>query len=158
MKSFVYLVVLVAVLGGLFFLFKPDPKPAPPGNTQVAAATAPSAAPAATNVPATPAPAASPAATTAAPTPAPTTFDLVIKRGRLVEGPTVIQVHQGDDVTIRLLSDAADELHLHGYDLHIKTKPGQTVSLQFTAAKTGRFGYELHHAKAELGALEVYPQ
>jgi len=158
MKSFVYLAVLVAVLGGLFFLFKPDPRPATPGNTQAAAA--PSAAPAATNVPATatPAPAAAPTATPAAPTPAPKAFDLVIKGGRLVEGPTVIQVHQGDDVIIRLLSDAADELHLHGYDLHIKTKPGQTVSLQFTAAKTGRFGYELHHAKAELGALEVYPQ
>ena len=155
MKSFAYLVVLIAVLGGLFFLFKPDPRPATPGNTEVAAAPAP----AATNLPAavTPPPAAAPVAPPA-PTPAPKAFDLVIKGGRLVEGPTVIQVHQGDDVIIRLLSDAADELHLHGYDLHIKTKPGQTVSLQFTAARTGRFGYELHHAKAELGALEVYPQ
>jgi hypothetical protein len=56
-----------------------------------------------------------------------------------------------------LKSDIADELHLHGYDLHIKTKPGETATLRFNASKTGRFGYELHHAKAELGALEVYP-
>lgn len=89
---------------------------------------------------------------------APVVFDLVIQRGRLVTGPAVIQVRQGDEVIFRMICDSSDELHLHGYNLHLTLVPDKTTTLQFSAKQTGRFGYELHHAKAELGALEVYPR
>jgi hypothetical protein len=85
-------------------------------------------------------------------------FDLQIKGGKAVAGPVLIQVHEGEQVTINIKSDSADELHLHGYDLHAHIAPDQTAILQFTANHTGRFGMELHKARTELGALEVYPR
>ena len=85
-------------------------------------------------------------------------FELVIKGGKLAQGPAVLQVHQGEQVSLSIKSDSSDELHLHGYDLHVRIKPDETVSLRFTADRTGRFGLELHKAHSELGALEVYPQ
>ena len=163
MKFSLYLLAVLAVLGGLFLFFRPQ-NPSPPASAtaeRAQPATAPTVAPA-TPQPVAPGTAqavapATPQAAAAVPSP-PESFDLVIRQGRLVSGPTVIKVHQGDDVIVHLTSDAADELHLHGYDLHAKTRAGETVTLQFSATRTGRFGYELHHANAELGALEVYPR
>jgi hypothetical protein len=97
-----------------------------------------------------------PAAPSAAP--APLIFELTVSGGRLVSGPALMQVHEGDQVVINVRSDGSDELHLHGYDLERPLKPGQTASLQFSASHSGRFGLELHKAHAELGALEVYPR
>ena len=58
---------------------------------------------------------------------------------------------------LELESDTADELHLHGYDLHLAARSGETAVLGFVAKRTGRFGFELHRGRQELGALEVYP-
>lgn len=164
MKLLAYLVVVLAVLGALFVFFKPQRAPevqtaqttAPAAGPGVAA-PAPSAAPSpsATSGAAVPA---APAAAVAAPAAAGKVFDLVVRGGRLVSGPTVVKVEQGDDVTLNVTADTNDELHVHGYDLHAKTRPGETQSFHFVANRTGRFGIELHHSGAELGALEVYPR
>ena len=150
MNFSIYLLALAAVLGGLFLMFKPEASspPAKPATTG-AATSLPAAAPPPSTTQGTAPPVSPPAAQV---------FDLVIRRGQLVSGPAVLQVHKGDDVIVHLTSDSTDELHLHGYDLHVKTRAGETTTLQFNAARTGRFGYELHHTNAELGALEVYPR
>jgi plastocyanin len=94
----------------------------------------------------------------AASAPAATTIEFVIAKGRLVSGPSVVKVTQGDRVQVGVTSDAVDELHMHGYNLHLILKPGQRGLLDFVASKSGRFTFELHHADLELGALEVYPR
>jgi hypothetical protein len=85
-------------------------------------------------------------------------FDIVVRNGRRSSEPAVLRAHQGDEVTLRITSDTADELHLHGYDLHLRVSPETTAVLEFTADRTGRFTYELHKSGVELGALEVYPR
>jgi hypothetical protein len=85
-------------------------------------------------------------------------FEWVVKAGKLASGPPVLQVHEGERVNLLVKSDSSDEMHLHGYDLHARLAPGVSVSLQFVANRTGRFGLELHKAGTELGALEVYPR
>lgn len=84
-------------------------------------------------------------------------FDLVVKDGKLASGQPVMQIHQGERVVLRITSNAADELHLHGYDLTAQLTPQETTVLEFNANRTGRFTLELHKANTELGALEVYP-
>jgi len=86
------------------------------------------------------------------------TIDLVVARGRLVQGPRVITARAGDHVSIRITSDAEDELHLHGYNLKLHLQPNEPQTLSFDARRTGRFTYELHRHDVELGALEVYPR
>lgn len=128
-----------AVTAALWFAFRPPVPEAP--------RAAPAAAPAASGV----------AAATPAPLPV-QVFELTVAGGRLVSGPALMQVHEGDPVVIRVRSDGNDELHLHGYDLERKLKAGETASLQFDARRSGHFGLELHQAHVELGALEVYPR
>jgi hypothetical protein len=84
-------------------------------------------------------------------------FELTVAGGKLVSGPAVIRVAQGTRVTIRIRSDRADELHLHGYDLHARIDADEPAELEFEADKSGRFEYELHRSHLELGALEVRP-
>ena len=105
-------------------------------------------------------PAASPAPAPAAPVLPlqPRAFELVVRGGKLAAGPDVLKVAQGDEVELRVTADRADELHLHGYDLTLKLQPGVPAELRFTATRTGRFEYELHHAHGDLGALEVHPR
>ena len=105
-------------------------------------------------------PAAPPAAATA-PTAAPTAtppgeFSFDIAQGA-VRGPLSMAVRQGEQVSIRVRSDVADELHLHGYELSAPLPAGEEVALTFIAGKAGRFEVELHHSHRELGALEVQP-
>ena len=87
-----------------------------------------------------------------------TVFELVLAQGKLVSGPAVLQVRQGGIITLRVSADAADELHLHGYDLRARVAPQEAAVLRFAADRSGRFGLELHKAHGELAALEVYPQ
>lgn len=80
-----------------------------------------------------------------------------VKDGWVVSGPEVVKVSQGNDVLITITSDQADELHLHGYDITVALKANTPATLSFTAKYPGRFGYELHHAHREIGAIEVHP-
>ena len=82
----------------------------------------------------------------------------MLKNGRRVSEPAVLQVHQGDDVTLRVTADAPDELHVHGYTLRLQVAADSTATLRFTAKLTGRFPIESHKTEASLGAVEVYPQ
>ena len=85
-------------------------------------------------------------------------FTLNVAGGRLVSGPAVLQVARGTEVVIRIRSDRADQLHLHGYDLERRIDPDEPAELRFVALRTGRFPYELHRSNVELGVLEVRPE
>ena len=89
---------------------------------------------------------------------APKVFELTVKRGKLASGPEVLAVREGDEVVLRVTSDRADEMHLHGYDLEMNLSANVPAELKFTASRSGRFEYELHKSHADLGALEVQPK
>jgi len=133
------LVLGVLVLTGLALLLRPAPRPATP-QAPAAASTGP-------------AQAAAPAQTAQA-----RSFDIVVSQGHRVAGPELIQVNAGDNVVLRVTSDRDDELHLHGYDLRLHLRAGEPGALAFQAVHSGHFDYELHHARLELGALEVQPR
>jgi plastocyanin len=152
-KPLLYLVLAMVVLGALYAIVKP----------QLSVEGARSGA--AERAPAADAQLAPPVAAVAQATDQvrvlyakPNVFDIVVQRGRRVSEPAVIKVHQGDEVTLHITTDSADELHLHGYNLHVQLSPEKTATLQFTAKLTGRFTYELHKSELELGALEVFPK
>lgn len=78
----------------------------------------------------------------------------------------IINVVQGDNITLRITSDEKAEFHIHGYDLLVELEPGKTSTLGFTADKAGTFEIELHLDKnpqggqeeeVSLGSLQVTP-
>lgn len=71
--------------------------------------------------------------------------------------PKSVEVKQGQKVVLKITADIADEAHLHGYDLSKALVPGQSVTIEFTADKTGRFDLELENLGKSLGVVAVYP-
>ena len=64
------------------------------------------------------------------------TFTLTITGGKTMQ-PSDLKAHQGDHITIDIVSDQEGEVHLHGYDIAFEaTAAGQTVTHTFTADKT----------------------
>ena len=84
----------------------------------------------------------------------PNFFDIVVHEGKLETGGA-ISVRKGDDVTLHITTDAADEFHLDGYDLDTKISPERSASLKFKASSAGRFEYQLRQTNMKLGVLEV---
>ena len=82
------------------------------------------------------------------------TIDLTVTGGSKMspDNPTA---HQNDRVTINVTSDTEGEVHLHGYDIHFDTKPGQKVTQTFTADKTGTFEIEWESTSTHLGDFVV---
>ena len=88
----------------------------------------------------------------------PTPIELAVADGQVVGGAKVIRLKRDDAVALTVRSDKADELHVHGYNLHADVVPGKPSTLKFVAKRTGRFSMELHKAGVELGTLEIYPK
>ncbi len=135
-NSIIYIIIGVVVLMGLFYFLKPK-SAATPSYT----------------------PSPSSESTSSGQTTGSTkTFDLVVKNKKLVSGPDTLTVTEGDQVSINIISDEAEELHLHGYDKSVDLEASKEAQLNFTANLTGRFPYELEKSKTDIGALEVQPK
>jgi heme/copper-type cytochrome/quinol oxidase subunit 2 len=72
---------------------------------------------------------------------------LQMRGGAVVGGARDIEVEAGDTVRIVVASDAADEIHLHGYDITRNAAPGQPARFRFKAEAEGAFEIESHVAE-----------
>ena len=61
--------------------------------------------------------------------------------------PSTIRVSQDDMVTLKIESDAAGSLHLHGYDLEQDVTTDKVAEFMFVADATGRYRITLHPAE-----------
>lgn len=114
----------------------------------------------------------SPAATSsAAPTPSETTpepepttsspaaegqlVEITVAKNKVTGPEGRVKVKLGEKVTLRVTSDVADEIHLHGYDKHADVEKGGTADLTFTANVPGVFEVELESRALQLVQLQV---
>jgi FtsP/CotA-like multicopper oxidase with cupredoxin domain len=111
----------------------------------------------------TPSGAASTAASTpSASTPSASTAQPAVKTVRVVGGEPqggikTLSFTKGDQVRFRVVSDTADEIHVHGYDLKKDVEKGGSVQFSFPASIEGRFEVELENAGIQIANLEVRP-
>ena len=90
-------------------------------------------------------------------TPKDLTFTLTVTGGKTMQ-PNDLKAHQGDHVTINIVSDQEGEVHLHEYDIAFETTAaGQTVTHSFTADKTCTCEIEWEDTSTHLGTLTVSP-
>jgi hypothetical protein len=78
-----------------------------------------------------------------------------IKGGRPVGGIQRATAKKGQLVALVVHSDVADEVHVHGYDLHKDVAAGGTTRIQFKANITGVFEAELESRKLQIAELTV---
>jgi hypothetical protein len=92
----------------------------------------------------------------AAPAP-PKVATITVVNGRPKGGVQRITFAKGDRIRLKVNSDTADEVHIHGYDIHKDVEAGGSVRFSFPASIDGRFEIELENARQQLAELEVTP-
>ncbi|MGZ6372201.1 MAG: cupredoxin domain-containing protein [Candidatus Limnocylindria bacterium] len=77
--------------------------------------------------------------------------------------PQTIDVCKGQQVTLKVTTQRAGEIHLHGYDVEapeVKVEPGDTATFKFKATRPGQFIIELHTPnegpEIQVGLLTVH--
>ena len=89
-----------------------------------------------------------------------TTEDMVAVRVRVENGdvspaPHRVKVDEGQTVRLRVSSDVADEVHVHGVDKSAAVAAGGTATVTFVADQQGVFEVELEDAGLQLLQLQV---
>jgi hypothetical protein len=72
--------------------------------------------------------------------------------------PSHVQAYANDTLTVSVVTDKAEEIHLHGYNKAFFPSPGQPVTLTFPADITGSFALEIEGPSIALGILDVQPR
>jgi hypothetical protein len=94
-------------------------------------------------------------ATEPAPPPAPPTVRVVDAKPQ--GGIKKLEFDKGDQIRFRVVSDTADEIHVHGYDLMKDVAKGGSVTFSFKGSIDGRFVVELEDHEEQIAELDVQP-
>ena len=78
-------------------------------------------------------------------------FEIGIRDRRVEGSASTLRVKRGETVVLRLRTDEAVSLHVHGYDLHVKLSPASPASIRFEAKVAGRFPITAHEFGAGAG-------
>ena len=95
--------------------------------------------------------------TTAAPAPAPATPTVRVVYAKPQGGVKKLNFTKGDTIRFRVVSDTADEIHVHGYDLMKDVPAGGSVTFSFKGSIDGRFVVELEDHGEQIAELDVAP-
>lgn len=88
-------------------------------------------------------------------TPARTVLAVTVRGGSVVEGSSRQRATLNEAVTVRVTSDVADEVHVHGYDKKFAVAAGQSGETTFNANIPGVFEVEFEKSGKLLFTLEV---
>ncbi|MFE7239210.1 hypothetical protein [Streptomyces sp. NPDC057580] len=94
------------------------------------------------------------AGTPAAPRPD-RTLEIVVSHGKVSPAPGRTELRKGQRIELRVRTDRADTLHVHGYDKEARLPAGRTTTLTLTADRTGLFEVETHESDLLLTQLVV---
>ena len=131
------LVLVLSACGG------GDDEPAAPASSTTSPAPITGAAPGATT------------GSTSSPTTVAGQVVSVTVRGGQVQGPSRQRVGRNETVVVRVTSDVADEIHVHGYNKTAPVAAGATGEVSFVANIPGVFEVELEKSGKVLFTLEV---
>ena len=95
--------------------------------------------------------------TTIEPPPGPVVVRVTVVNGAPKGGIVRKTVQKGDRVVLVVVSDVADHVHLHGYDITRSVAAGRTLRIRFKATVPGRFEVELEDRGAQIADLTVRP-
>jgi hypothetical protein len=72
-------------------------------------------------------------------------------------GVKKLEFDKGDQIRFKVVSDTADEIHVHGYDLMKDVPKGGSVTFSFKGSIDGRFVVELEGRGEQIAELDVQP-
>jgi hypothetical protein len=83
------------------------------------------------------------------------TINVTVANGKVNPSGASINVKAGQTVLVTAVSDAADEVHVHGYEKQLPLTPGKPASLKFVANMKGTFEVETHESNKLVAKLVV---
>jgi hypothetical protein len=95
---------------------------------------------------------------TNAPPAAAVVLDVTVARGQVTPTNATLGAKVGQPITVRVTSDATDELHVHSSPDHkfqVAAAPNQTF--QFKVDVPGNVEVELHHLDRTIATIQVQP-
>jgi hypothetical protein len=85
-------------------------------------------------------------------------LDVTIAKGQVTPTNATLQAKVNQPITLRVTSDATDELHVHSTPDHkfpVAAAPNQTF--QFSVGVPGNVEVELHHLDRTIATIQVQP-
>jgi hypothetical protein len=82
---------------------------------------------------------------------------VVVRHGKPAGGVKTLRFRKGDQIAFRVRSDVADEIHVHGYDVHRDVAKGGMAGFSFRGTIDGIFVVELESRGVQIASLEVTP-
>lgn len=82
-------------------------------------------------------------------------IDIEVVDGRVVGDAQRVNVPLGEQVTVAVVADVDDEVHVHGYDIYGDVTPTESAQIVFAADIPGVFEVELESVGLELVRLQV---
>ncbi len=82
---------------------------------------------------------------------------IVVAGGEPEGGVAKLDYEVGDEVRFAVESDAAEEVHVHGYDIEQEIGPGRATEFAFPADLDGIYEVELHESAVLIAELTVNP-
>lgn len=83
------------------------------------------------------------------------TLTLTVTGTSVQPPPSRVELRKGERLTLRVTTDRADTLHVHGYDRELSLRPGEPGTLTLTVDRTGLFEVETHESGLVLTQLVV---
>ncbi|MFD7257425.1 hypothetical protein [Streptomyces sp. NPDC059874] len=83
------------------------------------------------------------------------TVTVTVRDGKVSPAPARTELRRGERVALRVTSDRADTLHVHGYDKELTLPAGQEATLILTVDRRGLFEVETHESGLVLTQLLV---
>ena len=82
---------------------------------------------------------------------------IVVRDGEPVGGIQTLEFTAGEDIRFRVSSDAAEEIHVHGYDIAKDVPAGGTIEFDFPAELEGIYEAELEGLGVQIAELRINP-
>lgn len=88
---------------------------------------------------------------------APPVPEIAVRGGEPDGGIRELTLRKGERIRFTVVSDAPDDVHLHGYDVELPVAPGRPARFDVPAEIEGIFEAELHHSGAQIASVTVEP-
>jgi len=82
---------------------------------------------------------------------------VVVRDGEPVGGVQTLEFDAGDEIRFQVSSDAAEEIHVHGYDVSKEVPAGGTIEFDFPADLEGIYEAELEQLGVQIAELRINP-
>jgi len=83
------------------------------------------------------------------------TFTVTVRGKKVTPAPSTVDLRVGEKLTLTVIDDQDNVLHIHGFDIEKNLVAGQPLTVTLTAEQPGTYEVETHHPELRLLKIAV---